>query len=144
VVVIRVGYNWRMARNRPVGRYCWSCGARRPNERFSRKSGLRGVCRACYRLGPEELAYRSAVRNIERAMRYGLTIPRRQREFVESFLTHPDPRVRAYATEVVAVDREQRAAFRRALREDEEALLEVGPPSDVDPRDPIDADDIPF
>ncbi len=87
---------------------------------------------------------RSAVRNIERAMRYGLTIPRRQREFVESFLTHPDPRVRAYATEVVAVDREQRAAFRRALREDEEALFEVGPPGDVDPRDPIDADDIPF
>ena len=133
-----------MARNRPVGRYCWSCGARRPNERFSRKSGLRGICRACYRLGPEELAYRSAVRNIERAMRYSLTIPRRQREFVESFLTHPDPRVRAYATEVVAVDREQRAAFRRALREDEEALFEVRPPGDVDPRGPIDADDIPL
>jgi len=105
---------------------------------------MRGICRACYRFGPEELAYRSAVRNIERAMRYGLTIPRRQREFVESFLTHPDPRVHAYATEVVAVDREQRAAFRRALREDEEALFEVGPPGDVDPRDPIDADDIPF
>jgi hypothetical protein len=77
-------------------------------------------------------------------MRYGLTIPRRQCEFVESFLTHPDPRVRDYATEVVAIDREQRAAFRRALREDEEALLEVGPPGGVDPRDPIDADDIPF
>jgi hypothetical protein len=69
---------------------------------------------------------------------------RGQREFVESFLTHPDPRVRAYATEVVAVDREQRAAFRRALREDEEALFEVGPPGDIDPHDPIDADDIPF
>lgn len=68
----------------------------------------------------------------------------RQHEFVEGFLTHADPRVRAYATEVVAVDREQRAAFRRALREDEEARLEVGPPGDVDPRDPIDADDIPF
>jgi hypothetical protein len=30
------------------------------------------------------------------------------------------------------------------LHEDEEALFEVEPPGDVDPRDPIDADDIPF
>jgi hypothetical protein len=117
---------------------------RRGDEREAVAGGVRGICRACCRLGPEELAHRSAVRNIERAMRYGLTIPRRQREFVERFLTHPDPRVRAYATEVVAVDREQRAAFRRVLREDEEALLEVGPPGDIDPRDPIDAEDIPF
>jgi hypothetical protein len=132
-----------------MGRYCWSCGRRRPNERFSRKSGHRGVCRECYRLGPPELAYRQAVRNIDRVLRFGTTIPRRQRPFVESFLTHPDPRIRVYANEVVAHDREERAEFLRLVREDE-ARLEATP-SDV-PRDEVnpfdaaddEAEDIPF
>ena len=134
-----------------MGRYCWSCGRRRPNERFSRKSGLRGVCRECYRLGPAELACRQVVRNIDRALRFGTTIPRRQHQFVESFLTHSDPRIRAYASEVVIRAREERAEFLRLVREDEarfEATPIEVPRNDVNPYafDEIadDAEDIPF
>ncbi len=108
------------------------------------------MCRDCYRLGSTELSYRQAVRNIDRALRFGITIPRRHRKFIESFLTHSDPRIRAYATEVVAHDREERADFLRLVREDE-AQLEAMPvelPHGVNPYafDELedDAEDIPF
>jgi hypothetical protein len=91
------------------------------------------------------------VRNIDRALRFGSVIPRRQRSFVESFLTHSDPRIRAYANEVVARDREERAEFLRLVREDEAQLEST--PIDI-PRDDLnpyaldepldDAEDIPF
>jgi hypothetical protein len=109
------------------------------------------VCRECYRLGLAELAYRQAVRNIDRVLRFGVTIPRRQRPFVESLLTHRDPRIRAYATEVVARDREERAELLQLVREGEarfEATPVDPPPDDVNryASDELvdDAEDIPF
>jgi hypothetical protein len=77
-------------------------------------------------------------------------IPKRQRTFVESFLTHSDPRIRGYAREVIARDRDERAAFQRLLHEDD-ARLELGPVEP--PRDQCaamdgdgldEAEDIPF
>ena len=108
------------------------------------------MCRECYRLGPEELAYRQAVRDIDRALRFRSVIPRRQRSFVNSFLTHSDPRIRAYVNEVVARDREERAEFLRLVREDEarlDAMPLDPPPDDANPYasdEHLDDDDIPF
>ena len=130
------------------GRYCWSCDRPRPNERFSRRSGLRGVCRDCYRLGPAELGVRQAVRTIDRALRHSVFIPRRQRAMIDGFRTHADPRIRAYAGEVIAQDAAARAEDAR-LRHDDElafeamAAAEHAPGAIPDPAD-WDDDDIPF
>lgn len=75
------------------GRYCWSCGCRRPNERFTRRGSARGVCGDCYRLGPGELAFRQAVANIDRALRLGDLIPRRHRPMIEALARHEDTRI---------------------------------------------------
>ena len=132
-----------------MGRYCWSCGRSRPNERFSRKSGRRGVCRECYGLGEVELAYRQAVRNIDRALRHSSTIPRRHRAVIESLAKHSNPRIREYASEVISRDREERAEFLQLIREDEAQLevMLVEIPADVNPYALVeidDAEDIPF
>ena len=50
------------------GHFCWACGRRRPNEKFSGRGHARHVCRECAKLGAEELAYRQALRNLERCM----------------------------------------------------------------------------
>jgi hypothetical protein len=113
---------------RPSGRYCWSCGGRRPNERFSRRSARRGVCRDCYRAGPAELAYRQAVRNIDRALRFSELIPRRHRKMIEGFLSHQDARLRAYAADLIARDaeaRRERAEWARAEEQMYDALVEM-------------------
>lgn len=104
------------------GRYCWSCERRRPNERFSRRSGRHGVCRDCYRAGPLELAHRQAVRNINRALGYGEFIPRRHRSMVERYLTHANERTRVYAALVIARDAEARRENARQQREEELAF----------------------
>lgn len=132
-----------------MGRYCWSCGSRRPNERFSRKSGRRGVCRECYRLGPAELAYRQSIRDIDRALRFGATIPHRQRKLVDSFLAHSDPRVREYAGAVVARDREERAEILRFVQEESRQVtmpFAIPPIVDLNGADDWldDGEDIPF
>ena len=38
----------------------------RANEKFSGKGHARHLCKDCARLGKEELAYRQAIRNMER------------------------------------------------------------------------------
>jgi hypothetical protein len=77
------------------------------------------VCRDCHRLGPAELAYRQAVTNIDRALRYGEFIPRRQRKMIEQCLGHADERVRAYVADVIARDAEARRESARQRRDDE-------------------------
>jgi hypothetical protein len=44
------------------GQFCWCCGRRRPNERFSGAGHARHLCKDCQKLGAEELTYRQAVR----------------------------------------------------------------------------------
>jgi hypothetical protein len=116
------------------------------------------VCRDCHRAGPAELAYRQAVRNIDRALRYGELIPRRQRKMIEGYLAHADERTRAYAADVIARDAEARRESARLRDEDEQAieamvaLYEAAPgsPPDADPcadrfdDNPAFDDDLPF
>lgn len=91
------------------GHFCWCCGRVRANERFSGRGHARHLCRNCHQLGPEELAYRQAVRDIDRLVTFesGL-IRRKQRAVFARYLEHRNPRVRRYAEEVAAFDREQR------------------------------------
>lgn len=122
---------------RRSGRYCWSCGCRRPNERFSRRSSQRGVCRECYRLGPAELAFRQVAANIDRALCHGELIPKRHRNVIESALQHGDQRVREYAAAVIARDIQVR-------RELAEVYRDADPVPETPPADLIDVEDIPF
>jgi hypothetical protein len=47
------------------GHFCWCCGLMKPNERFSAGGHAPHLCRDCHRLGPSELAFRQAVRNMD-------------------------------------------------------------------------------
>jgi len=73
----------------------------RPNERFSGGGHKRHVCRDCSRLGPAELAVRQKIRNLERLLHDGL-VPRKRRIIFQRALQDPEPRVRAYAQEMLA------------------------------------------
>jgi hypothetical protein len=55
-----------MARKRGSGHYCWACDRMRANEKFSGNGHARHLCKDCARLGGEELAYRQAIRDLER------------------------------------------------------------------------------
>lgn len=127
---------------RRSGRYCWSCGCRRPNERFSRRSSRRGVCRECYRVGPAELAYRQVIVNIDRALRYGELIPKRHRNMIETALQHGDSRVRAYASKVIARDAQVRRELAEASRDD--AAIEVSLSEPIEREEIWMSEDIPF
>ena len=93
-----------MSRNRGSGHYCWSCDRMRANEKFSGKGHARHLCKECARLGQEELAYRQAVRNLERLVTWEGIIPRKKRVQFRKYLEHEDERVRAYAREIEAAD----------------------------------------
>jgi hypothetical protein len=85
------------------GHFCWSCGRTRPNERFSGKGHARHICKDCQKLGAEELAYRQAVRNIDRMIQWETgRVKRKQRESFARFLRHPNERIRQYAGSVAA------------------------------------------
>lgn len=101
------------------GHFCWSCGCVRPNEKFSGKGHARHLCRDCAKLGAKELAYRQALRNLERCLTWEGIIPRKRRQQFRQFLKHEDPRIREVALEM----QEEDAANRLWLYE-EEALLE--------------------
>jgi hypothetical protein len=109
-------------RKKRQGHYCWCCGRRRPNERFSGRNHSRHLCKECSRLGKTELAYRSEVRNIDRLLDWDGLIRRKQRRTFERYLSRADERVRKYAEEVAACDRQQRDEFRRACEADRAAL----------------------
>lgn len=106
------------------GHYCWSCDCVLANEKFSGRGHARHLCKACAKLGTEELAYRQAMRDLERlATREGF-IPRRRRRQFAAFLEHEDSRIRTLALEMQQVDAEARA-LERLLREEDEASWET-------------------
>jgi hypothetical protein len=98
------------------GHYCWRCERVRPNEQFSGKGHAQHLCNACARLGVEKLAYRQALRNLERGMGMSPTIPRQHRESFNRFLTPQDPRIRAVAREMEKRDAQTRAEWREMCR----------------------------
>ena len=100
-----------------TGRFCWCCGRRRPNERFSGRGHARCICRECERLPAEEREYRQGERDIERLLHDGLYVPRKRRAQLQRFLEHPNARVRDLARRILE---EQRRAAEEWRRIDEE------------------------
>lgn len=100
----------------------------RPNEAFSGGGHARHLCKECSKLGAEELAYRQEVRNIDRLLDWDGLIRRKTRKSFQRYLSHSNPRVRAYATEVAARDAREGAerARQREAIEFEEGLCEDG------------------
>jgi len=87
------------------GHFCWCCGRTRPNERFSGRCHARHLCKDCQKLGGEELAFRQAVRDIDRMLqRETARVKQKQRKNFERFLRHPNERIRRYAESVVVLD----------------------------------------
>jgi hypothetical protein len=89
----------------------------RPNEAFSGRRHAHHVCKTCSKLGPDELAYRQAVRNFDRLLRDGGSIPSRHRPAAEKFLVHPSERVREYAREALAASDGRHWAAQEYARE---------------------------
>lgn len=95
-------------RRKRRGHFCWSCGTHRANERFSGKGHARHLCRDGQKLGRDALRVRRADRGIERLLDWGGRIKRKRRCELDRFLQHANPRVRAYAEQVVRNDAEMR------------------------------------
>jgi hypothetical protein len=100
----------KQKRNLP-GHYCWACGRRRPNEKFSGRGHALQICRDCGKLGPEELAYRQECRNLEGCMTWEGIIPRERRKSFGRFLNHADRRIRALAEQMQAQDQATRKLY---------------------------------
>jgi hypothetical protein len=111
-----------MSRRHRIGHYCWSCGRMRANEKFSGRGHAQHLCKECARLGKDELAYRQAVRNLDRLLAGCSIVPHKKREQFRQYLHHTNERVRAYAIAIEAADALERAE--RRLRYDVEAFLE--------------------
>ena len=105
------------------GHYCWACDRRRPNEKFSGRGHARHLCRACAKLGADELEYRQALRDLARCVTWEGFIPRKCRKSFEQFLHHDNPRIRVRAEEMLKTDVAERA-HQRAMRELDEVILE--------------------
>jgi hypothetical protein len=98
------------------GHYCWRCERGRPNKQFSGKGHARHLCNAGTRLGAEDLAYRQALRHLERDMGMSIPIPPKHRASFNRFSTHQDPRIRAVARgEMEERDTQTRAASSKPL-----------------------------
>lgn len=110
-----------MAKKKRRGHWCWSCDRVLPNERFSGAGHARHLCRDCSRLGAEELAYRQAERDLCRTTTWDGLIRRKERERVNRFLEHQDPRVRKLAADMLAADAEMREAERKEREAAEQA-----------------------
>lgn len=77
----------------------------RPNERFSSGGHARHVCKDCHNLGADELAFRQAVRDIDRMFQCETgRLKRKQRANFAQFLRHPNERIRRYAEELTVRD----------------------------------------
>lgn len=113
-----------MSRKRKSGHYCWSCNRTRANEKFSGSGHAQHLCKDCARLGNKELAYRQAVRDMDRLVTWEGIIPRKRREQFEKYLHHENERVRAYALELEMADAWARAE-RRLYRDLEDFLGEL-------------------
>ena len=106
------------------GHFCWACGRIRPNERFSGAGHKRHVCSDCNRLGPEELAYRQGVHDIESCRDFSGRIRRKQRKTFASFLEHENPRIREYAQQLKAKLEAESEEWRKMI-EMEEAMNDL-------------------
>ena len=93
----------------------------RANEKFSGRGHAQHLCKDCARLGKEELAYRQAIRNLERLVTWEGFIPRKKRVQFRKYLEHEDERVRAYARQIEAADALAREEQR--LHRDPDELL---------------------
>ena len=111
-------------KKRHRGHYCWACSRVRANERFSGGGHKHHVCRECQKLGRDELAYRQAVRDIDRCLKFGGGIRRNQRKAFDRFLQHANSRVREYAQQIELEMQAERAAWREAMIEDERVVDE--------------------
>lgn len=107
----------RRKKRRRRGHYCWCCRKVLANERFSGRGHSRHLCKRCAKLGAEELAYRQALRDLERLVTPEGIIPRKRRKQVEKFLGHENERVRRHARELQSLD-----AHTRALLQQNEAV----------------------
>lgn len=110
---------------------------------MSRKKRNRGHLRKeCACLTKDELEYCQAVRNLDRLRTWDGCIPRRKRNQLEQYFSHPNQRVRAYALEI-----EKENAWRRAeqrLYDDlDECLMELAEATPLPEFDNI-GDEIPF
>lgn len=101
-----------MGRPKSRGRYCWSCDQRRANEKFSGKGHARCLCRDCQKLGPAELAYRQALRDLDRCVTLEGIVPRKRRKQFAEFLNHSAPRIRQLAREIHEDDQAARDFLR--------------------------------
>jgi hypothetical protein len=110
-------------RKRQPGHWCWCCGRVRANERFSGHGHSKHLCRECAKLGPDELAFRQAVRDIDRCTDGSGVILRKMRKQFDHFIEHADARVRAYAEKILVGDILQRELWRME-REVDDSLLE--------------------
>jgi hypothetical protein len=98
----------RKRKHKQRGHWCWSCGRVLPNEKFSGKGHARHLCKQCASLGTEELAYRQALRDLERCLTWEGIIPRKRRKSFERFLEHDDERIRIEAEKMQFIDRHER------------------------------------
>ena len=108
----------RKRRKKLPGHFCWCCGRRRANERFSGRGHRQHVCKDCMKLGKQELAYRQKVRNIDRLLNWDGIIRRKNRAVFERYLSHADAGVLEYAN-MVKEHNEQRRRELHELREAE-------------------------
>ena len=100
-------------RTKRRGHFCWCCGCMRPEECFSGRGHTRHLCKNCSKLGREELAYRQAVRDIDRSLDWNGLVRVDQRKNFERLLSHPEDRVRRYAEEAMANDARTRETYRQ-------------------------------
>lgn len=128
-------------RQKRQGHYCWCCDCYRPNEKFSGKGHGRHLCRDCRQLGPEELAYRQAVRDIEQCVLDNGRIRPKRRKTFEQFLHHEDSRVRALAESILEEDRLRRMDWQEMGQLEEERLASLLSREEDWSGEPIDMDD---
>ncbi len=99
----------RGKRTKGRGCFCWVCERLRPSERFAAKGRQRHVCRDCARLGPDELAFRQCLRNMQGCLTLDGRVRRGRRAAFERFLGHEDARVRGAAEQILRAEVERRS-----------------------------------
>jgi hypothetical protein len=107
----------------------------RANEKYSGRGHARHLCKDCARLGAEELAYRQAVRHLERLLTWEGLIPHRNRRHFEKYLYHSNESIRAYAQELEKADAEKRAEWRH-WQESDRLLVELESNEGIPPQAP--------
>ena len=76
------------------------------------KGYTRHLCKECQRLPIAEREFRDAENNLERCMTWEGIIPKKRRRQFETFLLHPDARIRAIAAQMKREDETTRRHMR--------------------------------